>query len=430
MLHSVVSALARRRPGRAAKPSCACRRAFRPGVEALEDRCTPAVHWSVTSAADNVNQVGTLRWAVAHAKNGDTIDILTIQTISLTNGELYLGRDVTIDFTAFGNQATISGNHLSRVFEVAPTAHVGLFDLDIIDGTGVANNPNGTKAADDNGGAIFNQGTLALTRCTLSDNGEVVPGTGQVVLFGGGIDNDGSGEFGTPAVGQLTLTRCNLIDNFAAGAGGIMNTGGYVVVLQSNLEGNQARAGESGGALLNTGDGFMVVANSELDFNQAPEVLGGFGGAIFNGGEGNNRLFVLDCTFVGNTAATGGGAIYNNGTLLVIGCQFFGNHAAHGGVIHNEGGYILVLDSIFIANDASVNGGAIFNELFNGATGLSIATVENSVFVNNAAPSGGGIYNDSGATLNLGFSTFVFNFPDHLVNLGTYNDLGGNFFFP
>src|SRR6516225_1689603 len=72
---------------------------FRPCLEALEDRCVPAV-WNVTSPVDNVNQPGTLHWAVAHVKNGDVIDIQTSQPIVLTHGELYLAHDVTIYFQA------------------------------------------------------------------------------------------------------------------------------------------------------------------------------------------------------------------------------------------------------------------------------------------------------------------------------------------
>src|SRR6516225_9044742 len=114
-----MSALARR--GRhSASGSCRSR----PRLETMEDRCVPA-HLIVNSPADNINQPGTLRYAVALANNGDTIDIQTTQTIMLTHGELYLAHSVTIDFLGVSDQgvATISGDHLSRIFEVAPTAH-------------------------------------------------------------------------------------------------------------------------------------------------------------------------------------------------------------------------------------------------------------------------------------------------------------------
>src|SRR5262249_40664131 len=151
---------------------------------------------------------GTLRWAVAQAQGGDTIDIWTTTPIVLTHGELVLARDLTIGlaaFTAPGTQATISGDHLSRIFEVTPAAHVNLFDLHLLDGTVVANNPSGTTGDDGDGGAILNYGTLALTRCTLSDN---------AAFNGGGILNAGfletSLSTGVNTVGALTLTNCQL----------------------------------------------------------------------------------------------------------------------------------------------------------------------------------------------------------------------------
>src|SRR5262245_8295910 len=158
MWPSALSALA---PYRRCHPAGAgrARRTFRPRLEALEDRRVPTV-WTVTSPADNVNQPGTLRWAVAQATNGDTIDIRTIQTIVLTQGELYLAHDLTINGVQGPQESVeeISGDHLSRVFEVAPAAHVNLAFLGLVFGNGVANNPSGTSGADNFGGAILNQG--------------------------------------------------------------------------------------------------------------------------------------------------------------------------------------------------------------------------------------------------------------------------------
>jgi hypothetical protein len=416
MLLSALSMLSRR--GRPAGATLTRRRSFRPDLEALEDRLVPT-HWAVTSAADNVNQQGMLRWAVAQAKSGDAIDIQTAQTIVLTHGELYLARDVTIDFAAFsapGAQATISGDHLSRVFEVAPKAHVNLFDLDIIDGNGVANNPGGTKAADGEGGAILNQGTLALTRCALSDNGKSLDAFGNLLLSardGGGISNNGvPGFFGTPAVGDLTLAGCDLTRNSAFNSGGgIDNFGGSVAVLQCDLERNSAGLG---GGLANVG-GIMVVAdNSYLKYNDAS----GSGAGIESTGR-DAKLFALDCTLAGNVAGNrGGGLALDNGTLLAIDCTFSDNHAQHGGGLSNLT-WVLVLHCTFDDNGATLGGG-IYNE------GFATATVETSTLSNNTASSGGGIYNTFGGVLNLGFSLLVSNTPDNLQ--GAYNDLGGNTF--
>jgi len=102
----------RRRP----QPRPARPRSFRPRLEALEDRYVPST-LNVTSNVDT-GAVGTLRWAVgaADASPGNTIDILTTQPIVLTQGQLLLGGMRTIEATA--GRATISGNGLSRVFQM------------------------------------------------------------------------------------------------------------------------------------------------------------------------------------------------------------------------------------------------------------------------------------------------------------------------
>src|SRR5438552_3710026 len=112
------------RPTPARRPSC--RTPVRPRLEALEDRCVPAVLF-VTKTIDDVSVPGTLRYAVAHANNGDTIDVLTASPIALTKGQLLLSHDVTIQ--GLKGLPVISGSNLSRVCDVAPNAHVTLTDM-------------------------------------------------------------------------------------------------------------------------------------------------------------------------------------------------------------------------------------------------------------------------------------------------------------
>jgi hypothetical protein len=98
-------------------------------VEALEERWVPSSLWTVTSSADDVNQVGTLRWAVAQAHDLDTIEIFSdpgsVRFIGLTHGELILNHSVTIE-TAPDSQVIISGQNLSRIFEIGREAYVNL----------------------------------------------------------------------------------------------------------------------------------------------------------------------------------------------------------------------------------------------------------------------------------------------------------------
>jgi predicted outer membrane repeat protein len=400
--------------GSGAKLPTARRHTFQPRLELLEDRLVPST-WNVTSTADNINLQGTLRWAVAQGKNNDIIDIETAKPIALTQGELYLAYSVTVEFTAFsaGFYAQISGDDLSRVFEVAPAAHVTFLALDISGGNGVANNPSGTSMADHYGGAILNQGTLALTHCVVEFNGNsaLAGGFQATVLSGGGIFNNGvAGKFGTPAIGALTLNNCDVSENIAENSGGGIYSNGTMVALQSNFSIN--RAGTTGGALDNF-FGFMSVVNSTLQDNYSQAA----GGAIVSE---NGILWVLVSGLQGNVAGGNGGAVASvNGGLLVLNSTFFNNTAGlSGGAIYN-GGSMYVAVSNFTANLAGSVGGAIYN--------LGTANVESSNLVMNQATAGGGIYNDTTGDLALGGS-FLQNSPDDLANFGMYTDEGGNTF--
>jgi hypothetical protein len=393
-------------------------------LEALEDRCVPA-HWAVTSPADNINQPGTLRWAVAQATNGDTIDIQTTQPIVLAYEELYLAHDVTIDFTPSSpaNQATVSGGNLSRVFEVAPTAHVNLDNLNIINGAGWAGNPSGTFNADGHGGAILNQGTLALTSCTLAHNVRLRDYP-DPVDEGGAIYNNGKpGEFGTPnPVGSLTLAYCQVLANSARlGGGGIYNDHGSVYVFKSTLESNCVTEYDGGGVY--SLGGVLTLARSDIVLNSAPN---GYGGGVFTATDADTHGLgfsnILLCTLLFNSAKHDGGGVFSDGSsFLTYESIYEDNYAMDGGGIATTSGAMRVFYCAFVSNHATVFGGAIFNGL------AGTATVESSsLSYNVAAAGGGGIYN--AGVLNLGSTFLQTNTPDNLNNQGTYNDLGGNTF--
>jgi hypothetical protein len=86
----------------------------------------------------------------------------------------------------------------------------------------------------------------------------------------------------------------------------------------------------------------------------------GFGGAVY---VRDGVLHVIDCTFVGNHAASlgpdvGGGAISLNGALgaVVVGSTFRGNRASNGGAIQVLNSDLDVFDSTFENNVAEGNG--------------------------------------------------------------------------
>jgi hypothetical protein len=309
-----------------------------PALEALEDRCVPST-LTVTSSADDVTQNHTLRYAVAHAKNGDTIQITAEvkDAIVLTHGELLVSQDVTIQSVA-ARTPTISGNGVSRVFEIAAGANVALQNLHITGGNGLADNPSGTAADDGLGGAILDLGTLAVNGCTVSGN--------SASRFGGGLFS----SYGTATVGTSTFSG-----NSAAYGGGAFNLSGSLTADGCTFSGNSASV---------------------------------YGGGAYNSG---GSLTADGCTFTGNTAALGGGAYNSGGSLTADGCTFSGNSASvYGGGLFNFGGTATFTDSTLTNNSATYGGGGLYN--FSGTL-----TVGSCTFSGNTPDAIGGTgYNDLG----------------------------------
>jgi predicted outer membrane repeat protein len=250
------------------------RPSFRPRLEALEDRCVLS---TLTVKNMNDHGGGSLRGAIAAAQSGDTIVFspkLAGQTITLTTGELDITKNLTIQGLGAG-QLTISGDNLSRVFEVAPSIAVSLSGLTIGNGDGNASadvpDPSGGH-----GGGILNRGALTVSGCTVSNNS-----AGN----GGGVYNAG---------GTLTVSGCTLSNNSAGNGGGVYN-GAMMTITGCTLSGNSA-------------------ANNGL-----PE--SGFGGGVYNIG----TLTVSGCTVTRNSATYFGGGIYNETTLTVLDSIFSSN---------------------------------------------------------------------------------------------------------
>ena len=401
----------RLRSSRASRCPRRSRSAFRPRLEALEERWVPAT-LKVGSSADDVTMIGTLRWAVANAHDGDVIEILPYpwsgqpRHITLTHGELFLNHNVTIE--SVGPEATIDGNFSSRAFEVARGATVEFDNLLISDGNAKANNRLGNASLDGDGGGILNEGSLTMNHCGVHD-----------CVFGGGIFN---------YHGYLLVYNESFVNhNFAAIGGGIYNDHGTLVMSDTALVANGA--GDLGGAIFNGGGqdgnagGYAEIDHCALVFNHALRggAIANFGGdveldstglyqnaASLVGGALFNTGGVLGvnpgCTLKDNHTVKGGGGIYNNfGALYVTSSSLFHNTTeGDGGGIDSVGGSVSILDCHLEKNSAGGVGGGIFDL-------SSTVTVSDSLLELNSALAGGGIYNDEGK-MTVTDSKLIFNF--------------------
>jgi CSLREA domain-containing protein len=223
------------------------------------------------------------------------------QTITLTSGEIAIAKNLTIQ--ANGSPPVISGGGTSRVFFIQSPAVVNISGVVIrdglasgsLDGGGVyvygAATVNMTDCAvtacrsGGNGGGISNNGTLTLTRCTVS---------GNVAFEGGGIDN--------VAGGHLTMTNCTVSGNAAAGyGGGIANhTSGSTVVATSCTIVENISGGFGGGIYAAGGDASAVTLGSSILANNTAYTGLDCDGVL--GSADYNLVGAADaCSFTGTT---------------------------------------------------------------------------------------------------------------------------------
>jgi hypothetical protein len=362
-------------------------------LEPLEGRCLPSTVTNLNDAG-----AGSLRQAIIDTPAGGTVDFQPGLSgiITLTTGELAIGKDLTIAGPG-ADVITVSGNHASRVFDIGATVTVDISRLTIADGS----------VTNANGGGIYSKGALTVTACTLSGNkaqtgGAIANETGSLTVTASTLSGNSGGGIYNFSNGPVTVTASTLsgnsgggIYNFSNGPvtvtastlsgnsdGGIFNQG-TLTVTASTLSGNSAFFG---GGIYNYGT--VTVTDSTLSGNSAGS-YGSYGGGIYNGYGGT--LTVTDCTLSGNSAIYGGGGgIYNQGTLTVTHSTLSSNSAGSygGGILGGSSGQppmLTVTDCTLSGNSAANSGGGIYN--------VSTLIVTNSTLSGNSAQFGGGIDN-------------------------------------
>ena len=291
--------------------------------ETLELRQLLAI--TVTSLADA--GPGSLRDAISLANtSGETILFDVTGTIVLTGGELQIRHAMTID--GAGQDVTVSGNGMSRVFDVAGGTSanpmiVSIANIMIVGGFVAADDPSSIA-----GGGIRNSAQLTLGQVTLSGNS---------AGLGGAVANVGEG--------QLTGNQLVLQNNSAHFGGGAVYGSPDGQVLLSNAEITQNTAGTTnasaystfGGGIYSQGDLSLtdVVISGNSAVHQNP-TSGAFGGGISAMGDGAGGLNGYDArltnvTISDNSAQHGGGLHWNSGSAELVSSEITNNIAAQGG---------------------------------------------------------------------------------------------------
>ena len=238
-----------------------------------------------STAVTNTNDTGTgsLRQAVLNAASNPGADTIVFpSTLSgpiTLSSQIVLGSSVTLDASSVPGGVTISGNNATRIFTVNSGQTVELKNLTLTGGRTTAS--GGTN----NGGSIFSNGTLTLTRCTLFNNT-------AAAAEGGAIANTN--------VGTLALVQCTLTGNSCGGG--------------------------SGGAIHN--NGILALTHCTVSSNNASL----FAGGIYRGGTSVTLANSIVAGNLGNNSPLDGADLRGPTTITYIGANIVQSVAGTGGV--------------------------------------------------------------------------------------------------
>jgi len=306
-----------------------------------------ATTWTVANCSQatndpsnsTINHTGVLRYVIAHAADGDTIDLsqLACSTITLVDGEVSIPvAHLTLQGPSPG-KVTISGSNTWRVIDAAVQGSSLVLDS-IALSNGFVDDASAHGAR---GGCLYVNGDVSLLNASVSQCAVSTNSRGY-----------GSGVF---ARGDVTLTLASVTDNSVKYAGAL------------------ADAAMGGGINAGTVTGkYCTVSNNSAD---------GIGGGIVAYDADLNR-----CTVDNNQAKTAGGGIASKTTIS--NSTISSNQAAHG-----AGGWFAADTPLFTPSFTLNNSTIAFNSVSQtGAGGIYSAikqhVINNAIIANNTGQAG------------------------------------------
>jgi CSLREA domain-containing protein len=279
------------------------------------------------SGADAISVRGGVRYIRALTAIDDTN----------AGGDYDITSPITITVRGTGT-ATIDAGGIDRAIQILPGGSLTASRLVITNGYPIA----GTQE----GGGILDQGKLFLSNSKIVAN--IVPG--NTCSCGGGIAVD---------MAKATLYRVRLSKNTAANiGGGILFTGGGLLVRQSTIVGNTADV--SGGGIevdSHSASDTMTVNGSTISGNNTTSSSSSNfgGGAIEIESYNGASLKATNVTIADNTSAAEGGGVFSyTGNIELNAATITGNTAeantvgAGGGGIAGNG--VVTSNSIVAGN--------------------------------------------------------------------------------
>jgi hypothetical protein len=296
---------------------------------------------SVDNCGDDGLVQGSLRYAIAHAASGETIDLSQLPTkcggaetaaavITLENGEIPIGQDVLKLQGPSVGTVTIepAAGSQSRVFHHTGAVQLAINDLTIANG-----NLQPGAAYDAFGGCVTSSGTIFITRSTIRD----CTASGYTALGGGVYASKG-------VILLHSLVSGNEAISSHLGEGGGVYTRGGLDLSFSTISNNEA-TDVGGGIVANsvTPGVYSHVYNSTIEGN----IAAAFGAADF---ETTHGITILNTTISGNTTSA------EDDALFVIGGSVY---IANSTIAFNSGGGLymlagnLTLQSSIVAHNAT-----------------------------------------------------------------------------
>ena len=398
----------------------------------------PETTWHVTSLEDEFPITdgaldpsklteGTLRWALANAKDDDTVvfddsikggtikmkgvlDVTPNQDTSFViKGAIVIeGNGVTID--GGWNLAPHPNNNRcgTRIF-LTEKGHnkTTIRNLNLVRGHGTTWNQTKDFYF---GGAINAGSPIRLENCQLVNNcsADYTPSDigGTPMTY---PDHRGGGAI--TAEDDVEIVSCffgtNCIPQGSSSCGGaIRQAGGTLTVTDTVFDHDYSASYGGGIAYLGAAATGATFKNCKFIENSCASGNNIWGGAICSDMGNGAELKFFGCVFRGGSGASQGGAIYckNQVTLLAVNCEFADSYTSFGGAVYAcTTKPLLFLNCTFLGNAAATWGGAM--EITDKDLCLVNCTIAGSYC---AANNGGGLYASKG--LHLLNTVFGYNY--------------------